>query len=223
MNDREMLRQPRLLSSLADVDVVIVGTGPAGLTAALFASRIGLSVLATGSLSSSQLAEAVSLDNFPSWSATTNGGQHWLATMQHQVASSGGRIQFAQSGLMVSQIQHDGNFFTVSMEEHKYTVTSRSIILATGSRSRRLELPHEDTLWGKSVHSCAICDGPSYTSGVVLVVGGGDAAVEAALLLANHAELTVMLVHRRTTFRASDQRNVMALRQTRNIHTNHIS
>ena len=259
--DRSIMTQQQLgmaplLATTADYDMIICGSGPAGLTAGIFAARIGLNVLITGSIASSQLAESVVLENFPSSFITAvgtdaatnsvsnsnssnnnnnnkpmNTGEAWLLATQQQAAAAG--VQFAAGGMMVTKIEkppspvqqtqdsssssnYSNSVFTVVVEQ-RYTITARSIILATGATSRRLELLHETQLWGKGVHSCAICDGPSYQDRIVVVVGGGDAAVEAALLLAQHAT-TVMVVHRRNEFRASDVAGLQALRQLQNVH-----
>jgi thioredoxin reductase (NADPH) len=203
-------------------DVVVVGAGPAGLTAALFSARAGLSVLVTGS-DAGQLAEAAALDNFPG-SAESAGGAAWLATAKRQAAAAG--AHFAAAGLLVSKLHQrtdeddERSLFSLEISSSEsLTVHSRAVIVATGATNRRLHLDQETALWGKSVHSCAICDGSAYAHGnqTVLVVGGGDAAVEAALLLSRHAA-TVVVVHRREEFRASHQRNVEAMRSQPNIH-----
>ena len=218
-------------------DVAIVGAGPSGLTAALFAARAGLAVLVLGSSSTGQLAETSSLDNFPSFvggaadagvgkdaGAGAGGGAAWLTVTQRQAAAAG--VHFAQAGLRVAQIvrqndsDNENDLFYLQLESNRHhhlpDIPSRSIVIATGSTARRLNLPLEPQLWGKQVHSCAICDGFIYSNKSVIVVGGGDAAIDAALLLARHAA-SVTLVHRRSEFRASNQRNVLLLHQNERI------
>ena len=199
-------------------DVVVVGSGPAGLTASLFAVRAGLNVLVIGS-GTGLLSEAMSLDNFPSWydmfsppasgesDSLSTGGMSWIATTRVQTASAG--VHFARPGLTVLKItKKPDNIFSLNISGTMLdTVT---VILATGATGRKLNLPNEELLWGRSIHSCAICDGSSYQNKTVLVVGGGDAAVDAAILLSRHAR-AVILIHRRDTFRASNQRNLKAL------------
>jgi thioredoxin reductase (NADPH) len=205
-----------ILSSTSFYDIVVVGAGPAGLTASLFAARAGLQVLVVGS-ESGLLSEATSLDNFPSWIIETisdgnesvanfdfGGGQVWLETTRMQAAAAG--VNFALPGLMVSKIiQAPDSLYSLNISGK--LVPSMAVILATGATGRKLNLPHEEQLFGKSIHSCAICDGSSYKNKTVVVVGGGDAAIDAAILLSRHARL-VVVVHRRDTFRASSQRNV---------------
>ena len=202
------------------LDVTVVGSGPAGLTASLFAARAGLNVLVVGS-ETGLLSEATSLDNFPSWyqyrkiptpssgasNDFSNGGMTWLATTKLQAVATG--VHFVRPGLKVSNItKGPDNIFSLNISGT--VVNSATVILATGATGRRLNVPNEELLWGKSIHSCAICDGPSYQNKSVVVVGGGDAAVDAAILLSRHAR-AVIVIHRRETFRASNQRNLKAL------------
>jgi thioredoxin reductase (NADPH) len=238
-------------ATIADVtayDLVIVGAGPAGLTASLFGARAGLSVLVLGATASSQLYQATILDNFPSYfysaSAAAAAGtsssikvhQDWLQTTQRQAAAAG--VHFALAGLTVNRIhlpppskknRHllgagaGGGLFGVELSRHESSSSSRnvviparSVIIATGAVEERLHLAGEDKLWAKSVHSCAICDGSLYVNQAVVVVGGGDAAVEAAMLLSRYAR-HVLLVHRRFEYRASDQANVQALQNLKNV------
>jgi len=193
-------------------DIVVAGAGPAGLTAALFAARAGLSVLVLGS-STGQLSEATALDNFPSFYGGK--GEDWLVATKKQVASVKG-VHFGQGGLLLSRIEQTKDSFALSLEDNKYTVTARSVIVATGATGKRLGLEHENKLWGKAVHSCAICDGSSYSKKTVVVVGGGDAALDAAILLSRHAE-RVILIHRRTEFRASNQQNWQLIQDMPNV------
>jgi len=235
-------------------DVVILGSGPAGLTAALFAARAGLYVLVLGSDAGSSLSEAIYLDNFPGFGSledgenTTDhpvhskednllvedddefGGSAWLRHAKRKAMNAG--ANFAQAGLLAShlkrlpstpevpgtfQIDIDAQRNNNNNESRPLNVRSRSVILAMGAMGQRLGLkPLEDELGGKSIHSCAVCDGNSYVDQIVLVVGGGDAAVDAALMLARYAK-RVIVVHRRLEFRASHQRNVELLHNTDNI------
>ncbi|CAB9515487.1 34.2 kDa protein in rubredoxin operon [Seminavis robusta] len=207
-------------------DVAVLGTGPAGLTAALFAARAGLSVLVLGSDGGSLLSETDRLENFPSFVLANNNnkGTQWLEQTKQQAAQWG--ANFAQAGLLVDKLeiqqqqQQESSLlttFTMNLgSPQPLQVHSRTVIVATGATARRLGLPLEEELWGKSVHSCAICDGSSYVDRTVIVVGGGDAAVDGALLLSRYAK-QVILVHRRTQLRASNQRNVELLRTTPNI------
>jgi thioredoxin reductase (NADPH) len=203
-------------------DVVIAGAGPAGLAAALFAGRAGLKTLVTGS-ATGQLSETERLENFPSWKDSGGGGESWLEATKRQASMVG--VDFAEPGLLVStMVQHEelGTFVLqlgTNMESSP-VVLSRAVIVATGATQRRLGLPHEDELWGKSIHSCAICDGSAYAGKdgmTVVVVGGGDAAMDAALLLARQEGTQVIVVHRQKKVRASNRHNVEQVLSSRQI------
>lgn len=201
-------------------DAIVIGAGPAGLTAALFAARAGLAVLVFGS-DSGQLSEASALENFPSFfgGGRNNNGQTWLTITKQQAADA--QVHFAQAGLLVQKIRKDKHTFLLDLDGSSFpksglNVQSRAVIVASGAKSRKLDLPFEEQLWGTSVHSCAICDGSSYLNRTVVVVGGGDAAVDAALLLSRHAA-NVVVLHRRDDFRSSSQHNLQSMRYSRNI------
>jgi len=194
-------------------DVVVLGAGPAGLTAGLFAARAGLSVLVLGSDAGS-LSEAQRLENYPGW-PLLEGGPRWLQTTKRQAVRCG--ATFARAGLLVENIRagEEDNYFALEVTGDLRT-SARSVVVATGAKGRRLGLRFENLLWGKYLHSCAVCDGSSYVDRVVVVVGGGDAAVDGALLLARYAK-QVILVHRRPELRATNARNVKLLWKTPNI------
>ena len=209
-------------------DVIILGRGPAGLSAALFAARSGLSVLVLGSATGA-LSQAVSLDNYPSWQQTASsshdvdnigiGGPGWLQETSLQAERRG--ATFAPPGLLATNIESLSQnkekqqlFIVHSQNSHSFK--SRSIIIATGSSPRRMNLPNEDILWGQALHSCAICDGSQYAGRTVLVVGGGDAALDAALILSRRSKL-VYLLHRKDGWRANDASNIQSVEATDNI------
>lgn len=132
------------------IDVAVVGAGPAGLTASLFAARAGLTAVVFGS-SVGQLSEATDLDNFPGFSGS-HGGQEWLTVTRQQAAEAG--VRFAQAGLVVDRVtkQSDGLFFLELLSPPLLSLQARSVIVATGASARRLEIVGEDALWGKHVH-----------------------------------------------------------------------
>jgi thioredoxin reductase (NADPH) len=196
-------------------DVVIAGSGVAGLSAALFAARAGLKVIVLGS-SQGLLSQTKQLDNFPSFLGYNNDpatGPGWLQATTQQAKHFG--AIFAPPGLLVSSIQWSRMqgatstsntldhmhhyFFTLTTALHEYH--ARSVIVASGASPKTLNLPNERDLWGITLHNCAICDGHLYAGSDkhVLVVGGGDAALDAAILLARYAG-KITLVHRRNEF-----------------------
>jgi len=189
-------------------DVAVVGSGPAGLSAALFAARSALAVTVFGTTAQSLLAEATSLDNFPSWNRMD---KPWLQSTRQQVQEEGAHLAdptWTVTGL--SQESSKDPF--VLQTSSNSTVKAWSVVIATGATPRRLHLPHEDMLWGDSIHSCAICDGSNYgPEDTVVVVGGGDAAVAAALYLARTVR-QVVVVHRRHSWaRPQNRRAVQSM------------
>jgi len=180
-------------------DVAVLGAGPAGLTAAMFVARSGLSVVLFGS-QSGLLSETPRLDNFPGYDlGRENTGIEWLQTTRKQAQEVG--TQFAPPGLLVKSIRPTTNDTFSLTAQLGTTYHSLSVIVATGATPRRLRLAMEDDLWGVSIHNCAICDGSLYDDKTVLIVGGGDAALDAAVYLSRRAK-RVVLVHRRKQFTA---------------------
>lgn len=198
-----------IAASTKTYDVVVVGCGPSGLTAALFASRMGMSVLVLGSPSTGSLAGTDTLLNFPSYTADL-GGKGWLEMTIDQAAGFG--AEFAKPNILATALTRSENEFEVSLvDSSKTKVMSRTVIIASGSNPRKLNLPYESELWGRSLHNCALCDGDAYSgrtasSGdgkTVAVIGGGDAAVEAVSLLARIGVRTIHWIHRRDKFKAN--------------------
>ena len=210
-------------------DVVVAGAGPSGLTAALFASRAGLKVLVLGSPSTGLLSQTKHLDNFPSFvgkpTSNTLTGPDWVDATLAQTKSWG--ATFGPPGLFATsmerqRIAEDSDvFFSLTTSENT-EIRAWSVIAATGATPRKLGLAGEDPLWGNSLHNCAICDGHLYQGSeqkpsTVLVVGGGDASLDAALLLARYAT-KVVLVHRRKEFTSAHNLvSLDAVRATPNI------
>lgn len=206
-------------------DVVVTGAGPSGLSAALFASRAGLKVHVLGSSSTGLLSQTKHLDNFPSFvgeKETTLSGPDWLGYTQAQAKSWG--ATFGPPGMFAKSIERQRLsddkedrevFFTLGTDNED--IRAWSVIVATGATPRTLGLHGEEKLWGVSLHNCAICDGHLYQGTdaaptTVLVVGGGDAALDAALLLARYAT-KVILVHRREEFTSAH--NLASRKQVR--------
>jgi thioredoxin reductase (NADPH) len=176
--------------------VLIMGGGPAGYTAAIYAARAGLSpVCIEGYAFGGQIVRSGRVDNFPSYPAGITGAELG-DRMREQALAFGARLVTAE----VQSVDLSARPFTVVTDEHRYAADA--VIVATGARSRRLGLASEDAFEGFGVCYCAICDGPFFVDQRVVVVGGGDAAVEEALQLTKIAR-SVLLVHRRPEFRAS--------------------
>lgn len=209
---------PAAASSSRRHDVIVVGCGPAGLSAALFASRMGMSVLVFGSPSAGSLSGTSSLDNFPSFLGRGDGdgggggGQGWIDDAMEQASSFGARFAppaYVATGLAKVEVRGRVAFeVRVSTEASTdFKVLGRAVVVASGSVPRRLDLARESSLWGHSIHNCALCDGDAYVRNnakkSVAVIGGGDAAVEAVFLLHKLGVDTIHWIHRREEYRAN--------------------
>ncbi|MDR1462925.1 MAG: thioredoxin-disulfide reductase [Azoarcus sp.] len=175
--------------------LLILGSGPAGYTAAVYAARANLSpVLITGLAQGGQLMTTIEVDN---WPADADGilGPDLMARFQKHAERFNTRIVFDHI--------HSANLaqrpFRLTGDSGEYTCDA--LIIATGATARYLGLPSEEKFSGRGVSACATCDGFFYRNQDVAVIGGGNTAVEEALYLANIAR-KVTLVHRRQTFRA---------------------
>ncbi len=189
-------------------DLIIVGAGPAGMTAALYALRASKSVLLLDSAGyGGQITLSDKVENYPG--APDINGYDLAESMMKQIRSLGNPLKSGR----VTHIQKDGDIFTVQCGETAYT--ARAVILATGVTHRRLEVPGEAERIGRGVSFCAVCDGNFYRNKQVAVVGGGNTALQDALFLAPICE-HIYLVHRREGFRAEDRLVEMA-RKTSNI------
>lgn len=176
-------------------DMLIVGGGPAGYTAALYAARAGLDVLVLEKLSAGgQMALTDRIDNYPGFPQGIDGFTLGEA-MQESAHRFGAKTELAQ----VLSLELKDTPKRLNTDQGPYW--GRTVVYAAGAGPRALELPGEQALTGKGVHYCAACDGMRYRGKTVVVAGGGNSAVEDALMLANIAE-KVLLVHRRDTLRA---------------------
>jgi thioredoxin reductase (NADPH) len=179
-------------------NVIIVGSGPAGYTAAIYAARAGLEPLVVaGSITAGgALMNTTEVENFPGFIEGIQGPE-LMETLQAQAERFGAEVLFDD----VTELSLEGPVKSVTTGMGK-TFTSRSVILATGSAYRELGLEDEKRLSGKGVSWCATCDGFFFRDQTVVVVGGGDSAVEEATFLTRFAS-KVYLVHRRDQLRAS--------------------
>jgi len=180
---------------MADFDLIILGAGPAGLTAGIYAARGGLSVLTIESKApGGQTAQTSTVENFP---GVPNANGFDLAyTMLNQAKSFGVKVKTGQ----IDGITLDGEEKSVKLSNGK-EFSSRAIIIATGASPRLLGLDNERELTGAGISYCATCDGMFFKGKTVAVVGGGNTAVEDALYLEKLAG-KVYLIHRRDALRA---------------------
>ena len=177
-------------------DVVIVGGGPGGLTAGIYAMRAALkTILIEKGAAGGQVAVSDGVENYPGFEHITG---YELSQKFLQHAQSYG-MEFVQEEVVA--VEPGLDFHTVRLANGELLKT-HTVILATGGSPRKLEIPGEDEYYGKGVSYCGVCDGFFFRDKIVVVVGGGDTAVEEALYLAKLAQ-HVYLVHRRDALRAS--------------------
>ena len=173
-------------------DIVIIGAGPAGLTAAIYALRAGKSVLVLEKeLFGGQITYSPSVENYPGYKQIS--GNEFAENLIEQATALGAEIELAEATKIV-----DGPVKTVITDGGSYEC--KSVIIAAGSRHRRLGLRGEEELIGAGVSYCAVCDGAFFKGKTVAVAGGGDAALQDAIFLSDRCR-KVFVIHRRDTFR----------------------
>ena len=177
-------------------DMIVIGGGPAGYTAALYAARSRLSVLVLEKLSAGgQMALTEQIDNYPGFESGIDG-----FTLGEKMQQSAERFGAVTELAEVYKVSLSGRIKTLDTSEGVFQ--SRTVVIATGASPRPLGIPGEDTLTGKGVHYCAACDGAPYRGKTVAVVGGGNSAAADALALSRIAK-KVYLIHRRDSLRAT--------------------
>jgi len=177
--------------------VLIIGSGPAGYTAAIYAARAGLNpVLLTGGEPGGQLTTTNDVENFPGYPEGINGPQ-MMVDLQKQAERFGTEIHYK----MVTAADFSVYPFKLIVDE-KEEITAKSVIIATGATAKYLGIPSEQAFANKGVSACAVCDGYFYKGKEVAVVGAGDSAAEEATYLANLCP-KVHLIVRRDEMRAS--------------------
>jgi len=175
-------------------EVAIVGGGPCGLTAALYAARAGLRVaLFEARYPGGQMTEAYVIENFPGFPEGILGGE-----LAERIEKQAGRFGVQVSYAQVTGVRTAGGLAVLAGEQEH---PARALIIATGAQPRHLEVPGEAELTGHGVSYCATCDGALFRGKAVVVVGGGNSAIQEALFLGKLAR-SVLVVHRRDQLRA---------------------
>jgi thioredoxin reductase (NADPH) len=174
---------------MANYDLIIVGSGLAGLTAGLFAARHGLATLVLESnIPGGHLISIEKIEDFPGFPDGI-AGYDLCPTVQRQAADHGAQFQRAE----VLSLEAKDRIWSVGTDEERHR--AKAVIVATGSSLKDLGVPGEAKLMGRGVSHCASCDGPLYNGQTVGVVGGGDSALQEALTLTNYAEQVIVFQH----------------------------
>ncbi len=177
-------------------DMIVIGGGPGGYTAALYGARAGMDVLVLEKLSAGgQMALTSQIDNYPGFPEGIDGFELG-DRMQQQAERFGAKTELAE--VLSVELETDPKRLVTSEGDF----LGHTVVIATGADPRRLQLPMEQALTGKGVNYCAHCDGHFYKDKTVVVVGGGNTAAADALLLSRLCE-KVIVVHRRDTLRAT--------------------
>jgi len=178
------------------LDMVILGAGPAGLTAAVYAGRARLrAVMIDRGVPGGQMATTDLVENYPGFPQGISGGE-LAQLMAEQAERFGVSLEMGE----VEGVRQEGQLWSVQTSEGDFT--SRALLIATGTRPRELGVPGEKELRGRGISYCATCDGAFFQDSEVVVVGGGDSAVAEAEFLTRYAR-KVTIVHRRDQLRAA--------------------
>ncbi|MCQ2562042.1 MAG: FAD-dependent oxidoreductase [Alphaproteobacteria bacterium] len=174
-------------------DVIILGSGPAGLTAAIYCGRANKNTLVlAGSVLGGQTGEIAVLENYPGWAGS---GMELIQFMQKQAETFGAKMKYAQCQNIVF---NDDKTFGIVCDNGE-TLQTKSVILATGATARKLDIAGAVEFFGRGVSYCATCDGFFYSGKDVIVIGGGNSALNDALYLSDLAK-TVTIVYRKPSF-----------------------
>jgi len=195
------------------LDCAIIGGGPAGLTAGLYATRGGLKevTLFEMGMPGGQITQSSEIENYPGFFDHEKTGLDFMQTWQEQCFHFGLKHEMKK----VENVAKTGKHFTVTLEDGS-SVEAKTVIVCTGSTPKRAGFKGEDEFFGKGVSTCATCDGFFYKEKPVTILGGGDTALEEALYLSSICS-DVYVVHRRDTFRAAPP-TIERVEKKENIH-----
>lgn len=191
-------------------DIIIVGAGPAGLTAAIYGKRGGMSTVMIDKFSfGGQILDTPEIENYPGFKNVT--GMNLANSLYEQANNLGAEMKY---GNVISIVKDENEGFKVTIEGGE-EVIGKSVIVATGAKARPMGLPKEDMFRGAGISYCATCDGNFFRDKVVAVLGGGNVALEDAEVLAGICK-KVYLIHRRDEFRG-DATNVARVKAKENV------
>ena len=167
-------------------DVIVIGGGPAGMTAALYTLRAGKSVLVLEKEGfGGQIATSPRLENYPTIESIS--GSEWSDKLFEQITNLGAAFELED----VQEVKKEGNVFKVKTDYNEYE--GKTVIIANGVKPRKMGLPNEDELTGKGISYCAVCDGPFYKGKEIYLVGDANTALQYALLLSSYCPKIHML------------------------------
>lgn len=167
-------------------DLIIIGSGAAGLAAGIYAGRYRMKTLIIGEKFGGETASAGKIENYPGAKAID--GYDLMGIMRDQI----GELAISIDAHQVAAIERQEHCFTISTAENTYE--AHAVLFATGAKRRRLNLPNEEALTGRGVHYCVTCDGPVYTGKTIAIAGGGDASIKGVNLAAEYAKHIFLLV-----------------------------
>lgn len=194
---------------IKEIDLIIIGAGPAGLTAAIYAARAGLETLVLEKdVIGGQVRLSYTIENYPGFNSIT--GNELADHMERQALESGAIIDEFD---FIERVILDDNEKVV--ETGDYIYKPKAVIIATGAKPKSLPIPNEKKYLGKGIHYCAVCDGASYKDEIIAVVGGGNAALEEGLFLANLAKKVIII--RRYDYFKAETKTLEKVEQTANI------
>ncbi len=193
-------------------DLIVIGAGPAGLTAALYASRAGASVIVLdGGAPGGKMNLTAEIENYP---GMMKKGPELAYSMYEQCLSFGAKYEYGE----VTHIENKDDHKIVYVGDKQYE--ARYVFIATGTKERKMGIPGEEEMSGRGVSYCAVCDGPFFKNKVVCVVGGGNSAIEESIYLSDIASQVHVIV-RRDVLRA-DRYLIDKLNQKENIEMHYL-
>ncbi|MEA2069920.1 MAG: FAD-dependent oxidoreductase [Asgard group archaeon] len=196
-------------------DVGIIGAGPAGISAAIYTARAGLKTLVLGNPYESQVAELGLIENYAGFAQGVQ-GLELAESMDKQAKANGAKVIYEQ----VIEIKQDNKKYVLKSDEDE-SYNTKSLILAMGSRHRKMRIPGEDEYYGKGVSYCAVCDGSLYRGKPTAVLGHGNGAAKAVLYLSNISSKVYLLCNRKEL--GADAIYEFRLKQLENLEAHYLS